>query len=32
LRYFHEIVSYTAIRLNLNASWLHSWVEGKPDL
>ncbi len=32
MRYFHEIVSYTAIRLNLNASWLHSWVEGKPDL
>jgi uncharacterized SAM-binding protein YcdF (DUF218 family) len=32
MRYFHEIVSYTAIRLNLNASWLHSWVEGKPDI
>jgi len=28
MRYFHEIVSYTAMRLNLNISWL----EGKPDL
>jgi uncharacterized SAM-binding protein YcdF (DUF218 family) len=32
MRYFHEIVSYTALRLNLNVSWLHSWVEGKPDV
>jgi uncharacterized SAM-binding protein YcdF (DUF218 family) len=31
MRYFHEIVSYTALRLNLNVSWLHSWLEGKPD-
>jgi uncharacterized SAM-binding protein YcdF (DUF218 family) len=32
MRYFHEIVSYTALRLNLNVSWLHSWLEGKPDV
>ena len=32
MRYFHEIVSYTALRLNLNISWLHSWLEGKPDV
>ena len=32
MRYFHEIVSYTALRLNLNVSWLHSWLEGKSDL
>ncbi len=32
MRYFHEILSYTALRLNLNSSWLHSWLEGKPDL
>jgi uncharacterized SAM-binding protein YcdF (DUF218 family) len=32
MRYFHEIISYTALRLNLNVSWLHSWLEGKPDL
>jgi uncharacterized SAM-binding protein YcdF (DUF218 family) len=24
MRYFHEILSYTALRLNLNRSWLHS--------
>jgi uncharacterized SAM-binding protein YcdF (DUF218 family) len=23
MRYFHEIVSYTALRLNLNVEWLH---------
>jgi uncharacterized SAM-binding protein YcdF (DUF218 family) len=32
MRYFHEIVSYTAMRLNLNVGWLHSWLEGKPDI
>src|SRR5271154_6998105 len=32
MRYFHEIVSYTALRLNLNVSWLHSWLEGNPDV
>jgi uncharacterized SAM-binding protein YcdF (DUF218 family) len=32
MRYFHEILSYTALRLNLNSDWLRSWLEGKPDL
>jgi uncharacterized SAM-binding protein YcdF (DUF218 family) len=32
MRYFHEIVSYTAMQLDLNVGWLHSWLEGKPDL
>src|SRR5271154_1051830 len=32
MRYFHEIVSYTALRLNLNVGWLHSWLEGNPDV
>src|ERR1700727_4080311 len=32
MRYFHEIVSYTAMRLSLNVGWLHSWLEGKPDV
>jgi uncharacterized SAM-binding protein YcdF (DUF218 family) len=32
MRYFHEILSYTALRLHLNVSWLHSWLEGKQDL
>ena len=31
MRYFHEMVSYTALRLHLNISFLHSWLEGKPD-
>ena len=31
MRYFHEMLSYTALRLHLNASWLHNWLEGKPD-
>jgi uncharacterized SAM-binding protein YcdF (DUF218 family) len=31
-RYFHEMLSYTALRLHLNVSWLHSWLEGKSDL
>jgi uncharacterized SAM-binding protein YcdF (DUF218 family) len=30
MRYFHEIISYTAMRLNLNESWFH-WLEGKED-
>lgn len=30
MRYFHEIISYTANRLNLNESWFH-WLEGKED-
>jgi len=32
MRYFHEIVSYTALRLHLDVGWLHSWLEGKPDV
>ena len=32
MRYFHEILSYTALRLNLNSNGLRSWLEGKPDL
>lgn len=32
MRYFHEILSYTALRLNLNISWLHRWLEGREDL
>ena len=31
LRYFHEVVSYTALRLGLDESWLHRWVDGKTD-
>jgi uncharacterized SAM-binding protein YcdF (DUF218 family) len=31
MRYFHEILSYTALRLNLNMGWLRSWLEGKPE-
>lgn len=31
MRYFHEILSYTSMRLGLNASWLHRWLEGKED-
>lgn len=30
-RYFHEILSYTSLRLHLNFSWLHRWLEGKGD-
>jgi uncharacterized SAM-binding protein YcdF (DUF218 family) len=32
MRYFHEIVSYTAMRLHLDVGFLHSWLEGKPDI
>ena len=31
MRYFHEILSYTSVRLHLNASWAHRWLEGKSD-
>ncbi len=31
MRYFHEILSYTALRLNLNGTFLHRWVDGKSD-
>ena len=29
-RYFHEILSYTTLRLHLSEGWLH-WIEGKED-
>ncbi len=29
-RYFHEIISYTMLRLGLSDNWLH-WIEGKED-
>jgi uncharacterized SAM-binding protein YcdF (DUF218 family) len=31
MRYFHEILSYTSLRMHLNASWAHRWLEGKSD-
>lgn len=31
LRYVHEILSYTSLKLDLHASWLHRWIEGKGD-
>lgn len=31
LRYWHEILSYTALRLHLNETPLHQWLEGKSD-
>ena len=31
LRYLHEILSYTSLKLNLHGSWLHRWLEGKGD-
>jgi uncharacterized SAM-binding protein YcdF (DUF218 family) len=30
-RTMHEVLSYTALRLNLHISWLHRWLEGKAD-
>ncbi len=30
-RYFHEILSYTAVELNLNQTSLHRWSDGKSD-
>jgi uncharacterized SAM-binding protein YcdF (DUF218 family) len=30
-RYLHEILSYTSLRLDLHASWLHRWLEGKGE-
>lgn len=30
-RYAHEILSYTALRLGLNETLLHSWLESKPE-
>jgi uncharacterized SAM-binding protein YcdF (DUF218 family) len=31
MRYIHEMVSYTSLRLHLNLSWLHRWLEGRSD-
>ena len=31
MRYFHEILSYTALRLQLRDSWLHKWIDPKGD-
>jgi uncharacterized SAM-binding protein YcdF (DUF218 family) len=31
-RYVHEMLSYTSMRLNLHASWLHRWLENKDEL
>lgn len=28
-RTLHEVLSYTALRLDLHISWLHRWLEGK---
>ena len=28
-RYAHEMLSYTSLRLNLHASWLHRWLESR---
>ncbi len=30
-RMMHEMLSYTALRLDLHISWLHRWLEGKGD-
>ena len=32
MRYFHEMLSYTAWRLHADPAWLHSWLEDKSDL
>lgn len=32
MRYFHEMLSYTAWRLHVDPNWLHSWLEGKSEL
>jgi uncharacterized SAM-binding protein YcdF (DUF218 family) len=31
MRYFHEVLSYTSLRLGLNETWVHHWLEGKTD-
>ncbi len=28
-RYFHEMLSYSAMRLHVQSSWLHRWLEGR---
>lgn len=30
-RYLHEILSYTSLRLDLHASWIHRWLEGRAE-
>ena len=30
-RYFHEVLSYTALELNLDEDFLHRWSDGKSD-
>jgi uncharacterized SAM-binding protein YcdF (DUF218 family) len=30
-RMSHEILSYTAVRLNLDSGWVHRWIEGRGD-
>ena len=30
-RMLHEMLSYTALRLDLHISWLHLWLDGKGD-
>ena len=31
MRYVHEILSYTVLRLHINAVWLRHWLEDKED-
>jgi uncharacterized SAM-binding protein YcdF (DUF218 family) len=31
MRYLHEILSYTALRLDLDDTWLRKWFDGKGD-
>jgi uncharacterized SAM-binding protein YcdF (DUF218 family) len=31
MRYFHEILSYTSLRLHLDETWMHRWFDGKGD-
>jgi len=31
MRYFHEILSYTALRLHLNLNFFHDTIEGKSN-
>ena len=31
LRYLHELLSYTSLRLGLPGSWMHRWLEGRGD-
>jgi uncharacterized SAM-binding protein YcdF (DUF218 family) len=30
-RYLHEMLSYTSLRLHLNFSWMHRWLENRAD-